>query len=46
MLRSKSRLAALGADGAPMAAADFVKLIARELVENAALAKEAGIKPQ
>jgi len=42
----KDRLAALGADAAPMQAADFDKLIARELVENAALAKEAGIKPQ
>jgi len=42
----KSRLAALGADGAPMAPTDFDKLIARELVENAALAKEAGINPQ
>ena len=42
----KQRLAALGADAAPMAPADFDKLIARELVENAALAKEAGIKPQ
>jgi len=42
----KARLAALGADSAPMASADFDKLIARELVENAALAKEAGIKPQ
>jgi tripartite-type tricarboxylate transporter receptor subunit TctC len=42
----KQRLAALGSDAAPMAPADFDKLIARELVENAALAKEAGIKPQ
>ena len=42
----KQRLASLGADAAPMPAADFDKLIAQELVENAALAKEAGIKPQ
>ena len=42
----KERLAALGADAAPMSPSDFDKLIARELVENAALAKEAGIKPQ
>jgi tripartite-type tricarboxylate transporter receptor subunit TctC len=42
----KDRLAALGADAAPMTSADFDKLIARELVENAALAQEAGIKRQ
>ncbi len=42
----RERLGALGADAAPMPAAEFDKLIARELVENAALAKEAGIKPQ
>jgi hypothetical protein len=29
-----------------MTAADFNKLIARELVENAELAKEAGLKAQ
>jgi len=29
-----------------MTPAEFDKLIARELVENAALAKEAGINPQ
>lgn len=42
----KERLAALGADAAPTTPADFDKLIAQELVENAALAKQAGIKPQ
>jgi tripartite-type tricarboxylate transporter receptor subunit TctC len=42
----KERLAALGADAAPTSPADFDKLIAQELVENAALAKEAGIKHQ
>jgi tripartite-type tricarboxylate transporter receptor subunit TctC len=42
----KERLAALGADAAPTTPADFDKLIARELVDNAALAKEAGINPQ
>jgi tripartite-type tricarboxylate transporter receptor subunit TctC len=42
----KERLAALGADAAPTSPADFDKLIAQELVDNAALAKEAGIKPQ
>ena len=42
----KERLAALGADPAPMASADFDKLIARELVENAEIVKEAGIKLQ
>jgi len=42
----KERLAALGAEAAPTSPADFDKLIAQELVENAALAKEAGIKPQ
>jgi tripartite-type tricarboxylate transporter receptor subunit TctC len=42
----KQRLAAIGADAAPMTAADFNKLIARELVENADLAKEAGLKAQ
>jgi tripartite-type tricarboxylate transporter receptor subunit TctC len=42
----KQLLAALGADAAPMTPAEFDKLIARELVENAALAKEAGINPQ
>jgi tripartite-type tricarboxylate transporter receptor subunit TctC len=42
----KERLAALGADAAPTLPADFDKLIARELVENATLAREAGINPQ
>jgi tripartite-type tricarboxylate transporter receptor subunit TctC len=42
----KERLAALGADAAPTSPVEFDKLIAQELVENAALAKEAGIKPQ
>jgi tripartite-type tricarboxylate transporter receptor subunit TctC len=42
----KERLGALGADPAPMASADFDKLIARELVENAEIVKEAGIKLQ
>jgi tripartite-type tricarboxylate transporter receptor subunit TctC len=42
----KERLAALGADAAPTSPAEFDKLIDQELVENATLAKEAGIKPQ
>ena len=42
----KERLAALGADAAPTTPADFDKMIARELVENAEIAKRAGIKPQ
>ncbi len=42
----KERMGALGADASWMPAADFDKLIAQELVENAALAKEAGLKPQ
>jgi tripartite-type tricarboxylate transporter receptor subunit TctC len=42
----KDRLAALGADAAPSTPADFDKMIARELVENADIAKRAGIKPQ
>jgi tripartite-type tricarboxylate transporter receptor subunit TctC len=42
----KERLAALGADAAPSTPADFEKMIARELVENADIAKRAGIKPQ
>jgi tripartite-type tricarboxylate transporter receptor subunit TctC len=42
----KERLAALGADAAPTLPADFDKLIARELAENATLAREAGINPQ
>jgi tripartite-type tricarboxylate transporter receptor subunit TctC len=42
----KQRLAALGADAAPMTPAEFDRLIARELLENAALTREAGINPQ
>jgi tripartite-type tricarboxylate transporter receptor subunit TctC len=42
----KERLAALGADAAPTTPADFDAMIARELVENADIAKRAGIKPQ
>ena len=42
----KERLGALGADPSSMAAAEFDKLIARELVENAEIVKEAGIKLQ
>jgi tripartite-type tricarboxylate transporter receptor subunit TctC len=42
----KERLGSLGADAQPMAPGDFDKLIASELVENAQLAKEAGLKPQ
>jgi tripartite-type tricarboxylate transporter receptor subunit TctC len=42
----KERLGALGADPAPMASADFDRLMARELVENAEIVKEAGIKLQ
>jgi tripartite-type tricarboxylate transporter receptor subunit TctC len=42
----KERLGALGADPAPMASADFDRLMARELVENASIVKEAGIKLQ
>jgi len=43
----KDRLGALGADASPpMAPADFDKIIARELIENAELVKKAGIKIQ
>jgi tripartite-type tricarboxylate transporter receptor subunit TctC len=42
----KDRLAALGADPAPMPAADFDKLIVQELKDNAALVKQAGITVQ
>ncbi|MEA2809501.1 MAG: hypothetical protein QOJ17_3642 [Rhodospirillaceae bacterium] len=42
----KDRLAALGADAAPMPAADFDKTIAQELKDNAALVKQAGITVQ
>jgi tripartite-type tricarboxylate transporter receptor subunit TctC len=42
----RERLSALGADPAAMASADFDKLIALELVENAGIVKEAGVKLQ
>ena len=42
----KERLAELGADPAPMAAADFDKLIVRELKDNGELVKQAGITVQ
>ena len=42
----KDRLAALGADAAPMPAADFDKMIAQELKDNAQLVKQAGIMVQ
>jgi tripartite-type tricarboxylate transporter receptor subunit TctC len=42
----KDRLAALGADAAPMPAAEFDKMIAQELKDNAALVKQAGITVQ
>ena len=42
----KERLAALGADAAPTTPADFDKMVAREIAENAEIAKRAGIKPQ
>lgn len=42
----KERLGALGADASPTTPAEFDKMIALELVENAALVKEAGIKVQ
>ncbi|MGZ5909515.1 MAG: tripartite tricarboxylate transporter substrate binding protein [Reyranella sp.] len=42
----KDRLAALGADSAPMPAAEFDKMIAQELKDNAALVKQAGITVQ
>lgn len=42
----KERLAALGADASPTTPADFDRMIARELAENAEIAKRAGIKPQ
>ena len=42
----KDRLAALGADAAPMPAADFDKMIAQELKDNAELVKQAGITVQ
>jgi tripartite-type tricarboxylate transporter receptor subunit TctC len=42
----KERLSALGADASPTTPADFDKMIAAEIVENTAIAKQAGIKPQ
>jgi len=42
----KDRLGSLGADASATTPADFDKIIARELVENAALIKAAGIKIQ
>jgi tripartite-type tricarboxylate transporter receptor subunit TctC len=42
----KDRLAALGADAAPMPTADFDKMIAQELKDNAALVNQAGITVQ
>jgi tripartite-type tricarboxylate transporter receptor subunit TctC len=42
----KDRLAALGADAAPMTAADFDKLIVQELKDNALLVKRAEITVQ
>ena len=42
----KDRLAALGADAAPMPSANFDKMIAQELNDNAALVKQAGITVQ
>ena len=42
----KDRLAALGTDAAPMPSADFDKMIAQELKDNAALVKQAGITVQ
>ncbi len=42
----KDRLAALGADTAPMPSADFDKMIAQELKDNAQLVKQAGITVQ
>jgi tripartite-type tricarboxylate transporter receptor subunit TctC len=42
----RQRLATLGADAVPTSPADFDGLIAQELIENATLAREAGINPQ
>ena len=42
----KDRLGALGADAAPMAPADFDRMIVQELKENGELVKAAGIKAQ
>ncbi|WP_395709745.1 tripartite tricarboxylate transporter substrate binding protein [Reyranella sp.] len=42
----KERLAALGADASPTTAAEFDKIVAAEVKENAELAKKAGIKLQ
>jgi len=42
----KDRLGSLGADAAAMAPADFDKMIAREVAENAEIVKAAGIRVQ
>jgi tripartite-type tricarboxylate transporter receptor subunit TctC len=42
----KERLAKIGADPAPTTPAEFDALVVRELVENGALVKAAGIKAQ
>ncbi len=42
----RQRLATLGADATPTSPGDFDSLIAGELIENATLAREAGINPQ
>ena len=42
----KERLAALGSDASPTTPADLDKIVAREVQENAELAKKAGIKLQ
>ncbi len=42
----KDRLQALGTDAAPTTPAEFDKMVARELKENAELVKKAGIKVQ
>ena len=42
----KERLAALGADAAPTTPAEFDKIVAQELKDNAELVKKAGIKAQ
>lgn len=42
----KERLAALGTDAAPTTAAEFDKIVAREVKENAELARKANIKLQ
>jgi tripartite-type tricarboxylate transporter receptor subunit TctC len=42
----KERLSALGADPSPTTPAEFDKVVAREIVENAEIAKKASIKLQ